>query len=193
MTTSLKTYFPAFIFKKFVRSLRFVVAIPLSNEVNIFCHSLQWAKRANFKDEQSNKINSMFNTVSSFWTLLLTSVYLNIECWIDEICEWTLNSPSNISIKTSNWRIKSLISFNKSWFVDFPNFFVIIPSCEIITKMFWIFCQTILNLTLNLSKIFIFFYNSKNYKFLHFFHQNQPTNHNSERFFLNRDISFIFH
>ena len=57
-------------------SASLLVAISLSTLVKPFCHSLQWLRMENLSVEESSRTNWMLTVVSSFWTLLATSVYL---------------------------------------------------------------------------------------------------------------------
>ena len=72
----LYTYFLALSFKKLCNSSSFWLPISRRRVVNLFCHSLQWLKRANFNGELSRSTKSILSTVSSFWKLLAISVYL---------------------------------------------------------------------------------------------------------------------
>lgn len=70
------TYFSAIDTRKVLSSLSLEVAISLSSSVNLFCHSVQCPRMANFRGEQSSSTNCMLRTVSCVATLLATSVYL---------------------------------------------------------------------------------------------------------------------
>ena len=60
-------------------SQSFLVAISRRRPWNLCCHSAQCARMAPLMGEQSSKTNSLFTSVSSFWTLLAISEYLRRE------------------------------------------------------------------------------------------------------------------
>ena len=70
------TYFLALSLRKLCSSNSFWLPISRRRVVNLFCHSLQWLRSANFSGELSKSTKSILSTVSSFWKLLAISVYL---------------------------------------------------------------------------------------------------------------------